>query len=95
MQQISAPEAIVQAMVQTIGNSPILSLFLLLLAVLGFCAFAQHLNRPRFDPRLYMARPPIDHQPQRPLPSADEFANWATGNQREKQPAHRGIPWDQ
>lgn len=82
----------VQTVVATIGASPIMSLFLLVFAGFGVAVLIHHYRQPpRFDPLRHMERPPIEHQPERPMPSADAFADWATNPER--QPQHRGIPW--
>ena len=92
MQPINILDVSVRTMMDTIAASPIMSFCLLLFAGFGVMVLVHHFRQPpRFDPTMHMERPPIEHQPQRALPSADAFADWATG--RERQPEHRGIPW--
>jgi hypothetical protein len=94
MQTTNLLDTSIQTMVGTLMASPIMAFCLLLFAGFGVVVLIQHFRAgPRFDPRLHMERPPIDHQPQRPLPAADAFADWATG--RERQPERRGIPWQE
>ena len=94
MQPINLLDASVKTVMETIAGSPIMSLCLLLFAGFGVLVLVHHFRQqPRLDPTLHMERPPIEHQPQRPLPSAEAFADWATG--RERQPEHRGIPWQE
>lgn len=93
MQPINLIDISIKTVMETIAGSPILSVVLLLFAGFGVLVIIHHFHAPpRFDPLRHMERPPIDQQPQRPLPPADDFADWATGRQREQQ--HRGIPWE-
>jgi hypothetical protein len=94
MQPINIFDVSIRTVMDTIALSPIMSIFFLLFAGFGVMVIIHHFRRPpRFDPMLHMERPPIDHRPERPLPSADAFADWATG--KERQPEHRGIPWQE
>lgn len=94
MQPISLIDVSLKTVMETIAGSPIMSIFLLLLAGFGVVVIIHHFRQPaRFDALRHMERPPIDHQPAPSLPSADAFADWSTG--RERQPEHRGIPWQE
>lgn len=94
MQPTNILDVSIRTVMDTITGSPIMSLCLLLFAGFGFVVLLQHFRQPpRFDPLMHMERPPIEHQPQRPLPPPEAFADWATG--RERQPEHRGIPWQE
>lgn len=94
MQPTNILDVSVKTVMDTIAGSPIMSFCLLLFAGFGVMVLLQHFRQPlRLDPTLHMERPPVEHQPQRALPSADAFADWATS--RERQPERRGIPWQE
>jgi hypothetical protein len=92
MQTTSLLDTSLKTVADTIAGSPVMSLCILVFAGFGVIVLIQHFRAvPRFDPRLHMERAPIEQQSQRPLPSADAFADWATS--RERQPERRGLPW--
>jgi hypothetical protein len=91
MDHVSLIDTSVQTAMSTIGGSPILSALALLLIAFAIYVLIDRLRQPpRFDPTLYMERPPIDHRPQRTLPPASAYTEWEA--QQDKENDH--IPWN-